>query len=163
MDSGPWDDSRILEGHSFTAMHHNAIPSEESSVAILQQLDTVANAIRLKNRAASQPALSPASYAGTERSSPIEQTRTIRTPPHHHTTNQDCPGGQISVPPLSPTVARKRILPTYSKPLLASRARTSMHGSQGSQTRLPCTSAPNQRTESSNPCLPRGCCRTRTE
>jgi hypothetical protein len=115
---------------------HNAIPSKETSVAILQQLDTVANAIRLKNRAASQ-AHTITSIICRNRKAARQLSIPAPLAPHH-TTNQDCPGGRISVPlPLSPTVAWKRILPTYSKPLLASHARTSMHGSQGSQDSPP--------------------------
>ena len=90
--------------------------------------------------AARQAAPSPASYAGTESSSPIEHTFTTHTPPHHHTTNQVAQGGSRT--PVNH--ARAEAVPTYA--LLASHARTSMHGTPGSHApRLP-TSGPNPQT-----------------
>jgi hypothetical protein len=122
-------------------LHHDAIPSEESLRAIHSAAEHGCH--QAKDESCKTGRTTPASYAGTESSSPIEHTLTTHTPPHHQ---PDCPGG-ISNPcqPRSPGSGAH--LPTSSV------SRQNFHAWHPC---LPCTSAPNQRTESSNPCLPRG-------
>ncbi len=104
-------------------------------------------------------------------SSPIEHTLTTpthrdpsaphhtSTPPHHQ---PDCPGGGGSrIPGRRFDHRRAEAVSTYA--LLASHARTSMHGSQDLRVRPMHLGSQAGGPNAANPCLPRGCCRTRTE